>query len=72
VRRTRQLHRTHLYPRVFGVKTLDAEFKVFTAAGLEVPLSESNLYKLTASPESGETDGKGWTVGIIDLRLASP
>jgi hypothetical protein len=56
----------------YAVQTHDGEFKVFTAAGLEVPLSESNLSKLSATSESGGGDGKGWTVGIIDLRLASP
>ncbi len=42
------------------------------SGGAELPLSQANLFELSASYESGSADGwKGWTVGVVDLRFPS-
>lgn len=54
----------------YAVQTYDGEFKVFNLSGAELPLDQAGLLELSASRESGSTNDRRWTVGILSLRLA--
>ena len=53
----------------YAVQTQDGQFKVYTDNGAEIAVSEATLSSLSARKESGKTDERRWTVGIIDLSL---
>lgn len=56
----------------YAVQTHDGQFKALTVDGAELPLAQSHLSGLTASSEVGSTNGKRWTVGVMNLRFALP
>lgn len=56
----------------YAVLTGNGQFKIFGKGEEEIPLSQAHLSALSARSESGKTDGKRGTVGIVNLRFRLP
>lgn len=56
----------------YAVQTHDGKFKVFAVDGHELSLADARLAELIATSESGNEEGRRWTVGIIGLKLRTP
>lgn len=56
----------------YAVQTHDGAFKVYMEVGDELTLLQAKLSQLEASHESGSTDGRPWTRGILHLQFPMP
>lgn len=56
----------------YAVQTHDGKFKVFAKDGHELSLADAHLAELTATSESGNEEGRRWTIGVIGLKFKGP